>query len=754
MKNQNNTGIPKGGIAFYDNSTPALEAGIYDINVKSDVEGIDTKGYFTTPITQRFEVRGPQFSLPAGEVHAVYPPHNSNAIYGEVLPHVVLNKRVLPWERYLEVSDPRIPWLCLLVFKEGEISINKETNSSLIKSTVRDFLAIEQDVLKPDIDSKSLSPDVLGSYCQSIKISADSFKALTPGKDDLKYLSHVRQVDTGNQEITGVENRGWFSVVVGNRFLTGEKSGTRYYIHLVSLEGFSKYLSGASIKYKDVQLISLYNWSVVSHPQEGESFADLVENFVHQAEGGPDNLLLRLQPKNTGSIPQQVLERLQNGYLPVSYQAPSGEETFAWYRGPFTPVIAQPLPRPSADYHYPSVSSAMIYDKNAGVFDQSYAAAWSLGRALALADGSFGQLLLQYRRKSYQVLGKLVDHLGDCKDASAADLCEAIRGSVVRKKFDKLLAADLGTSLTKTFNNIIRGVTDTGTPGKTGAAHINLVAVTQQCLAAPNVQTLLEKELDPDVDPISEWLARKQLLYDVPFNHLAPNQEMLPVESLRFFYVDQNWLDVLVDGALSIGVQSFKDASLNQVMKGVINNAVTKKTKALRKKLLGTPVEDSEADSKKETMSGLLIRSAVVSGWPGLVIKGYKKKKELKIIRMDRLSSNVLLCLFLDIPDTITISEPQQGLRFGVEDNKEITLRSLSDPVGKPLAGKTFPFKKECFRSTVNGVGGSVLNINGGSTGVIQTMQQTQYLGQPIGPADFAIQMVNAPEQLSFKPTS
>jgi hypothetical protein len=44
------------------------------------------------------------------------------------------------------------------------------------------------------------------------------------------------------------------------------------------------------------------------------------------------------------------------------------------------------------------------------------------------------------------------------------------------------------------------------------------------------------------------------------------------------------------------------------------------------------------------------MRSEVVSGWPGLLVDGFKKvnnvDKKLKLLRMDRLSANVLLCLF------------------------------------------------------------------------------------------------------------
>src|SRR5215216_4689748 len=54
-------------------------------------------------------------------------------------------------------------------------------------------------------------------------------------------------------------------------------------------------------------------------------------------------------------------------------------------------------------------------------------------------------------------------------------------------------------------------------------------------------------------DSLRNWLARLRLLYGVPFNYLVPDSRLLPVESVRFFYIDRNFTDRLVDGALSVG---------------------------------------------------------------------------------------------------------------------------------------------------------------------------------------------------------
>ena len=47
---------------------------------------------------------------------------------------------------------------------------------------------------------------------------------------------------------------------------------------------------------------------------------------------------------------------------------------------------------------------------------------------------------------------------------------------------------------------------------------------------------------------VVSWLSRLRLLEGVPFPYIVPSEGMLPNESIRFFHVDRNWLDALVDG--------------------------------------------------------------------------------------------------------------------------------------------------------------------------------------------------------------
>jgi hypothetical protein len=70
-------------------------------------------------------------------------------------------------------------------------------------------------------------------------------------------------------------------------------------------------------------------------------------------------------------------------------------------------------------------------------------------------------------------------------------------------------------------------------------------------------------------------------------------------------------------------------------------------------------------------MTGFVLRSAVVSGWPGLEVKGYTdatKSTPCELKRFDRVAPTVLLCIFKGVAGYVTIAEPAEALHFGVKE--------------------------------------------------------------------------------------
>ena len=160
-------------------------------------------------------------------------------------------------------------------------------------------------------------------------------------------------------------------------------------------------------------------------------------------------------------------------------------------------------------------------------------------------------------------------------------------------------------------------------------------------------------------------------LKGVPFHYLVPDSELLPVESIRFFQLDRLWVESLLDGALSIGRVTSSDHALDREI--------------LREELALTT----------SLISGFVLRSEAVAGWPDLRIGGYNTLPDnnegplpgaarIPLVRQDTLSDNVLLCLFDGDLQTLDLHLMPEALHFGVNANEAGTgyERELRDTTG------------------------------------------------------------------------
>lgn len=180
-----------------------------------------------------------------------------------------------------------------------------------------------------------------------------------------------------------------------------------------------------------------------------------------------------------------------------------------------------------------------------------------------------------------------------------------------------------------------------------------------------------EQEADgPFPRELLEWLARLRLLQGVPFPYLVAHEDLLPPESIRFFYLDRNWSDSMVEGALAAGCTSTRDRAKAQQVYGELRDAIDRTERKLWAQFArGTPEE-----GVAEVVTGFLLRSRAVSGWPGLHVRGFDaSKNEMRLLRMERLAPAVLLVLFDGVPHRVEIEEPKQGIQFGVDQMTEST---------------------------------------------------------------------------------
>jgi hypothetical protein len=178
----------------------------------------------------------------------------------------------------------------------------------------------------------------------------------------------------------------------------------------------------------------------------------------------------------------------------------------------------------------------------------------------------------------------------------------------------------------------------------------------------------LATTVDAPPGAADDFLGRLRLLYGVPFRYLVPDSRMLPPESIRFFYVDQNWTGALIDGANSLGritkVDLAHDTALAEVARESADNAALNiRRKQLKRAPSPNPVEDPK-------YTGFLLRSAVVAGWPGLEVQAFETPQgtgPIDSARMDRLAPDVLICIFPKVFQSLNIHEPKEGVVFGAE---------------------------------------------------------------------------------------
>jgi hypothetical protein len=188
-------------------------------------------------------------------------------------------------------------------------------------------------------------------------------------------------------------------------------------------------------------------------------------------------------------------------------------------------------------------------------------------------------------------------------------------------------------------------------------------------------------EHDPDdgdhVVPgeLRRFLAGLRLLNGVPFSYLVPDADLLPPESIRFFYVDRRWTDALVQGALSVGTITTADRAQLESVYPAIRDDVDEAERVIR-----TPLGEERLTGPAGAITGFLLRSRAVSGWPGLHVRAYRRDvvaddaltteaesnpERLKLLRVERLAPAVLLVLIDGVPEVVHIEEPRRGIQFG-----------------------------------------------------------------------------------------
>jgi hypothetical protein len=260
-----------------------------------------------------------------------------------------------------------------------------------------------------------------------------------------------------------------------------------------------------------------------------------------------------------------------------------------------------------------------------------------------------------------------------------------------------------------------------------------------------------QREVPADVE---DWLGRLLLLYGVPFHYLVPQEEMLPPESIRFFYLDPGWIKCLLEGACSVGRSSTVDELLDQHLRNQFLNYAGKKAREVRA---------GQKGDLRWPLTGFLMRSLIVDGWQGVEMKAAgvdgrgNRIDRLEPLRIDRLSPEIMLCIFNGKVTEIEITQPPEDLHFGASaagNNayQKIRLRKVfpagasGDDIDKSVVPATDVPMRDGVRRVVDIQGlAKLMQTSLNKVKAIDGTAQGRFTS-----AEFGVQMVESPGQVVF----
>ncbi|KAF3219508.1 hypothetical protein TWF679_010976 [Orbilia oligospora] len=671
---------------------PGLRAGTYEIDADQVITANDNPNK-TVSNKQIFTAIGPRYSLPADAVYSTYPPQ-SHEDRPEVLPHVVLNDPTLPWTRVgswaseaqkLSIKDydgTRVPWLAVIAFKAEELVLPKETLDAIWKQLpqgtpelkqsataavnmkIKDLAAIAKvdasgfvspitKIYNPTVDGEDVRGDI-------IFVKPDLFNGLfseyasdgttTPTQGNVqryRFLAHTCELNMKNMADADTDFPvAEVGIVVSHRTgpLTIEKPEAMV-VHLVSLEGIEEMKSPEFPVQanKLVAMTSLYSWQYTCLPLNSFSIVDAFEKLAGSTA--------MMKPLDTDKIPttdgleKRMVERLNDGYSLVRYRVQTGEETVAFTRGPLIPTKATTT---NLIKESMSGQDLQILDRGFGIMDLSYSSAWQLGRTLALADQSFATALSRVRKQIYdrglnecqsQLLARaglphktksgVLQSISDAFEALLSLSNDNDRHTFVtgRSRWTRDINPDFNLNLAYSSNDM--------------EASIESALYSAACYVSGSDDTL--EPYDELNDPNSSdwmillrWVLDRIYLAEVPGHFLITDPAHLPIESIRCFNIDQNWINALIDGSLSLANHTdLKEDKVRNVMKRCINKYF-------------------ETTKTEVPVYGFLIRSQILVKFPDIIVETYlngKPTTETILIRHTILDTGIMLGLCSAVPD-------------------------------------------------------------------------------------------------------
>ncbi|HET8681754.1 MAG TPA: hypothetical protein VFM54_07750 [Micromonosporaceae bacterium] len=452
--------VGEGRFVLYSRIEPPLEAGDYRFTASQSLTatGHTASQLPVADLPTHVTVRSPRYALPPDQVLSTYPPAGSEGSYGARLPQVVIRRRTLPWERSVQAGVPRsTPWLALVLVAEGEaeLKLNRpvaecvtpgRTLPGKADSELGNYLAIRRSVVHRVFPTRLDVP--LLAHAREVDIhdtelmmgDDDGFLAVVianrlplSGRDEhgaeipAKYLAclvnlegqftellersparapatafpvasatvkanlvewdHARMGHTATSPAAPPAGFGPAPYAPGSTWVaTGERRGVSD-VYTEMARDFSHATVAGFVAGDTVALDPTLHFPVLLH-WSFTSYGDVT--FRSLMEGLDSGLL-------GTTTPAQRVEVVETGHLGLDHRTRRGDQVRSWYRGPCLahPTTGERLPLA----HAADQLRIIVPD---GREDISLAAAFEIGRLLALSRPSMVAALLRWRQAGYQ----------------------------------------------------------------------------------------------------------------------------------------------------------------------------------------------------------------------------------------------------------------------------------------------------------------------------------------------------------------
>jgi hypothetical protein len=456
--------VAEGRFVLYPRIEAPLQPGDYRFRASQALTATehDAQSLPVAELRTHVTVRAPRYALPPDQLLSTFPPAGSEGDYGLRLPQVVIRRRTLPWERSVQDGvAPEVPWLALVVIAEGEaqLRLNQPVAQcvtagvslpGVAESELGNCLEIRKSIVdqifpaQAEVSLLAHAREVDIHDTELMMGDDDGFLAVVvanrlplPGRDadgnaaPITYLACLVNLEGQFLDLRSRAAKPVFRTpypvkstdltlsqapasptgAIGPAIGLPEAGPTPYdapsagvatgaatdvYADMAldfASAPVSGYIAGHSVTVDPTMRFPvLLHWSFTSFGNA--TFRSLMEGL----DSGLLGTVGTLDPMQRSGRPP--LEVVETGHVGLIHRTRRGDPVRSWYRGPF---VAHPMAQaPTSRLPLAHAADQLRIVVPDGREDISLAAAFEIGRMLALARPSMVAALMRWRQTGYQ----------------------------------------------------------------------------------------------------------------------------------------------------------------------------------------------------------------------------------------------------------------------------------------------------------------------------------------------------------------